>query len=155
LRHTELARILDRTTGRHASWDLSGRNADSWNIPGKSSRVLADIKGPGVITHIWMTQRGNYRNAVLQITWDDAPAPSVLCPLGDFLGLGQANHLGNEMASVAYWYAEQPAAAIAIPPVEKRQRVPKADWKFVISDELRWAGHEVKVDAAVVQEIIG
>ena len=63
MRHTELARILARTTGRHASWDISGRNGDCWNIPAKSSRVLADIKGPGVIAHIWMTQRGNYRNA--------------------------------------------------------------------------------------------
>ena len=63
MRHTGRARILDRTTGRHASWDLSGRNGDVWTIPARSSRVWADLKGPGVITHIWMTQRGNYRNA--------------------------------------------------------------------------------------------
>jgi hypothetical protein len=63
MRHTELARIFDRTTGRHASWDVSGRTGDSWNIPAKSSRVLADIKGPGVITHIGMTQCVNSRNA--------------------------------------------------------------------------------------------
>jgi hypothetical protein len=63
---------------------------------------------------------------------------------------GHGNHLGNEMASVAYWYAEQPAAAIAIPPMAKRQRVPKVDGKWVISDELRWTGHEVKIDPALV-----
>jgi len=65
---------------------------------------------------------------------------------------GHANHLGNEMASVAYWYAEKPAAAIAIPPVKKRRRVPKVDGKFFIPDELRWPSHEVKVDAAVIKD---
>jgi hypothetical protein len=370
----QLAALRRARTGRYSSWDTSGRNGDAWMIPARSSRVLADINGPGVITHIWMTQGGNYRNAVLKITWDDAPAPSVLCPLGDFFGLGHAivnsyqsqlftastggnhamegvagahtgcalncyapmpfrkraviellnesdlghgqyfyidyeqmpedeladlgyfhaefrracpflgwapditvntapvnipnlereawannyviletkgrghylgcnlsvtniqgtwwgegddmiwvdgykwppdlhgtgsedylnqawgmqtnaflrngssihesntggyqtsyvhhlenpvrfekeikvtiehghaNHLGNEMASVAYWYAERPAAAIAIPPVEKRRRVPKVDGKWVISDELRWTGHEVKVDPAAIRK---
>ena len=85
-----LATIRNRTTHRSASWDLSGRNQDAWTIPARSSRVLADIEGPGVITHIWMTQRSNYRNAVLKITWDDATEPSVLTPLGDFFGLGHA-----------------------------------------------------------------
>jgi len=376
----ELARIRTARTGRCSSWDTTGRNVDGWTIPARSSRVLADIQGPGVITHIWMTQCANYRNAVLKITWDDAPAPSVLCPYGDFFGLGHAiinsyqsqlftastasnnfkegapdlpskwamgcalncyapmpfrkravvelvnesaedqpwfyfyvdyeqvaeseltglgyfhaefrracpflgwapditcntppvdkianlgrdawannyviletrgrghylgcnlsvtniqgtwwgegddmiwvdgykwppdlhgtgsedylnqawgmqtnaflrngssihesntggyqtsyvhhlenpvrfekeikvtiehghgNHLGNEMASVAYWYADQPADAIAIPPVAKRQRVPKVDGKWVISDELRWTGHEVKIDPAIVKD---
>jgi hypothetical protein len=374
----ELARILNRKTGRCSSWDVSGRNGDVWNIPARTSRVLADIQGPGVITHIWMTQCCNYRNAVLKITWDDAPAPSVLCPLGDFFGLGHAivnsyqsqlftastngnnlkdgapdlpnqwatgcalncyapmpfrkravvellneseadhsqyfyvdyermpeaelaglgyfhaefrracpflgwgpdisintppvdipnlareawannyviletrgrghylgcnlsvtniqgtwwgegddmiwvdgykwppdlhgtgsedylnqawgmqtnaflrngssihecntggyqtsyvhhlenpvrfekeikvtiehghaNHLCNEMASVAYWYGDKPAAAMALPPVEKRQRVPKVDGKWIIPDDLRWPGQEVKVDPAVVKQ---
>lgn len=85
-----LAIIRNSKTKRVSSWDTSGRNDDSWVIPARSSRVLADIHGPGIITHIWMTQCGNYRNAVLKITWDDAPAPSVLCPLGDLFGLGHA-----------------------------------------------------------------
>ncbi len=378
MKSIELARILNRKTGRYSSWDVSGRNGDAWNIPARSSRVLADIKGPGVITHIWMTQCRNYRNAVLKITWDDAPAPSVLCPLGDFFGLGHAivnsyqsqlftastagnnlkegapdlpnqwatgcalngyapmpfrkravvellnesdadhgqyfyvdyeqmpeaelaglgyfhaefrracpflgwapdicvntppvnipnlareawannyviletkgrghylgcnlsvtniqgtwwgegddmtwvdgykwppdlhgtgsedylnqawgmqtnaflrngssihesntggyqtsyvhhlenpvrfekeikvtiehghaNHLGNEMASVAYWYGDKPAAALALPPVAKRQRVPKVDGKWIIPDDLRWPGQAVKVDPAVVKQ---
>ncbi len=83
-----LAKLRSGKTGRFSSWDTSGRNADAWTIPARSSRVLADIEGPGVITHIWMTQGCNYRECLLKITWDDAPAPSVLCPLGDFFGLG-------------------------------------------------------------------
>lgn len=33
---------------------------------------------------------------------------------------GHANHLTNEMSSVAYWYAEHPSAAIEPPPVAQR-----------------------------------
>jgi hypothetical protein len=33
---------------------------------------------------------------------------------------GHGNHLANEMASVAYWYADRPAAACRVPPVTKR-----------------------------------
>jgi hypothetical protein len=84
----DLACMKQGATKRCSSWDVSGRNADFWSIPAGESRVLADITGPGVITHIWMTQSQNYRNAVLKITWDDAASPSVLCPLGDFFGLG-------------------------------------------------------------------
>jgi len=43
--------------------------------------VLADIKGPGVITHLWMAQPNHYRECLLKITWDDAKYPSVLVPL--------------------------------------------------------------------------
>ena len=84
----DIAIIQNRKTGRFSSWDTSGRNADSWTIPAGESRVLADIKGPGRITHLWMTQGNHYRECLLRITWDDASHPSVLCPLGDFFGLG-------------------------------------------------------------------
>lgn len=84
----EITRIRNRKTGRSSSWDISGRNADSWKIGPGETRVLADIKGPGQITHIWMTQGNHYRECVIRITWDDAKFPSVLCPLGDFFGLG-------------------------------------------------------------------
>jgi len=84
----ELTRIRNARTGRTSSWDRTGRNADRWIIPAGKSRVLADIRGPGRITHIWMTQRDHYRECLLKITWDNARRPSVLCPLGDFFGLG-------------------------------------------------------------------
>ena len=84
----DLPRLRDAKTQRYSSWDKTGRNSDAWIIePGKSA-VLADIQGPGCIRHIWMTQRDHYRQCLLRITWDDAKHPSVLCPLGDFFGLG-------------------------------------------------------------------
>jgi hypothetical protein len=83
-----LTRISNARTRRVSSWDQTGRNSDAWNIPAGKTRVLADVQGPGRITHIWMTQRNHYRECLLRITWDNAARPSVLCPLGDFFGLG-------------------------------------------------------------------
>ena len=80
----------DRKTGRFSSWDTTGKNADAWTIAPGASAVLADIKGPGAITHIWMTQGNHYRECLLKITWDNATRPSVLVPLGDFFGLGHS-----------------------------------------------------------------
>jgi len=86
----DIARIRSGRTGRVSSYDVTGRNGDGWRIPAGESRVLADIAGPGVITHIWMAQAEQYRHCLLKITWDDAPHPSILCPLGDFFGLGHS-----------------------------------------------------------------
>src|SRR5947209_1666083 len=83
-----LSKIRRSTSKRESSYDITGRNDDFWFIPPGKSRVLADLRGPGCITHIWMTQGDHYRECLLKITWDDAPYPSVLCPLGDFFGLG-------------------------------------------------------------------
>ena len=85
---TDIARIKRGRTRRFSSWDTTGRNADAWTIAPGEARVLADIEGPGCITHIWMTQGNHYRECLLRITWDDARSPSVVCPLGDFFCLG-------------------------------------------------------------------
>lgn len=42
-------------SARVSSWDQSGRNQDYWMVPEQESVVLADLTGPGCITHIWMT----------------------------------------------------------------------------------------------------
>jgi len=83
-----LAQIKDAKTGRCSSYDRTGRNGDSWTIEAGETKVLADIRGPGAITHIWMTQGNHYRECLLKITWDNAKSPSVLVPLGDFFCLG-------------------------------------------------------------------
>jgi hypothetical protein len=84
----QLAIIRSGTTGRVSSWDTSGRNQDFWLLDPGESRVLADIDGPGLLTHIWMTQPKHYRECLLKFTWDNAAQPSIVCPLGDFFGLG-------------------------------------------------------------------
>ncbi len=86
--YRDLSRCRKAKTGRCSSWDRTGRNADAWFIDTGETVVLADIKGPGRITHIWMTQGHHYRDVLIKITWDNAKSPSVLVPLGDFFGLG-------------------------------------------------------------------
>ncbi len=100
---SDLTRIRNRKTGRVSSWDTSGRNADRWIVPAKSSIVLADIPGPAQITHIWMTQMNHYRECLIKITYDDAPFPSVLAPLGDFfcLGHGMVNSFQSALFSAS------------------------------------------------------
>jgi len=83
-----LTRIRSARTKRFSSYDVTGRNADAWRIGPGETRVLADIRGPGRITHIWMTQRNHYRECLLRITYDGAKRPSVCVPLGDFFCLG-------------------------------------------------------------------
>ena len=53
---SDLTRIRDARSARSSSWDQSGRNKDNWVVGPGQSVVLADIEGPGCITHIWMTQ---------------------------------------------------------------------------------------------------
>lgn len=51
----------------------------------KSLTTLADIKGPGIIQHIWMTVAPKaYRDCLIRFYWDNEKTPSVEVPLGDF-----------------------------------------------------------------------
>ena len=53
--------------------------------------TLADIEGPGVIQHIWITvDPAAYRDTILRMYWDNEETPSVEVPLGDFFCNGHA-----------------------------------------------------------------
>jgi len=59
------------------------------DLPSRSSTTLAEIEGPGLITHIWMTvQPAAYRDCILRFWWDDEKSPSIEVPLGDFFANG-------------------------------------------------------------------
>jgi len=96
----ELSRLQYGKSGRFSSWDTNGRNADAWRIEPGETKVLADIKGPGAITHIWMTQGRHYRECLLKVTWDNAKEPSILVPLGDFFCLG--HNIVNSFESMLF-----------------------------------------------------
>lgn len=79
-------------------------------LPAGGSLTLADIEGPGVIRHLWITvpdrtDAGPYvlRDLVLRIFWDDAAQPSVEVPLGDFFcnGFGTRALVTSEPVVVA------------------------------------------------------
>ena len=54
--------------------------------------VLADLQGPGIVTHIWVTVADNEygwpRLARLRVYYDGHKTPSVDAALGDFFGVG-------------------------------------------------------------------
>ena len=60
-------------------------------LPAQTTTTLADIKGSGVIQHIWITVKElAYRNCVLRMYWDGEDTPSVEVPLGDLFCCGHS-----------------------------------------------------------------
>jgi hypothetical protein len=43
-------------TGRFSSWDHTGQNDDAFIVMPGETAVLADVEGPGKITHLWFVQ---------------------------------------------------------------------------------------------------
>ncbi len=77
--------------------DLEERsNFDNFRVAPGATHVLMDAKGPGVITHIWLTFLGpekqgwapngsaNHQEMLLRIYWDGSDKPGVEAPVGDF-----------------------------------------------------------------------
>lgn len=55
------------------------------NLQPGATAVLADIDGPGVIQHIWITVLESvHRLMVFRVYYDNAKKPSIEVPLGDF-----------------------------------------------------------------------
>ncbi len=75
-----------------SSFDSTGGNNDRINLHPGEKATIAQIQGPGVITHIWVTidSRDPYflRRIVLRMFWDGEANPSVEVPIGDFFGTG-------------------------------------------------------------------
>jgi len=98
-----LCSVKKAVSKRFSSYDVSGRNHDSWKIDAGKARTLAEIDGPGCITHIWMTQGGRpflYREVLLRVFWDGEKNPSINVPLGDFFCLGHS--LVNSFCSLPF-----------------------------------------------------
>ena len=94
---------------RISTYDRSGGNIDSIRIAPGETRVIADIKGPGIISHIWMTSFGKWgpeddrdfdsltlRKMLIKMYWDNESEPSVCAPVGDFFNLGHARAYNHQ-----------------------------------------------------------
>ncbi|MHC4145197.1 MAG: glycoside hydrolase family 172 protein [Planctomycetota bacterium] len=78
-------------------------NRDNSSVAPGQRKILLDVKGPGVITHIWMTFLGpsphpwarngsaNHQEMLLRMYWDGSERPAVEAPVGDFF----ANSFGK------------------------------------------------------------
>ena len=104
-------------THRISSTDTTGGNGDAAYIKPGETIVLAEIDGPGAITHIWNTinaEKYYSRMLILRFYWDGQETPTVEAPLGDFFGVGHGlNHPFQSFVSNAssegrarncYWF---------------------------------------------------
>ncbi len=99
------ARLRDYKARRSSSWDRTGGNGDAVAVdPGKDA-VILDVKGAGVVTHIWFTINSrdhmHLKNLVLRAWWDGESSPSVEVPIGDFFGLGLGEYFTYQSALLA------------------------------------------------------
>jgi hypothetical protein len=87
-----LSQLRNCRRRRESSYDRTGGNTDSVEVPAGGTHVMADLAGAGVVRHLWITALGRdphiLRKASLRIYWDGAQEPSVDVPLSDFFGCG-------------------------------------------------------------------
>jgi hypothetical protein len=83
-----LAHPKNFSASRVSSFARNGLNLDTIPVPpGGAEVTLAELRGPGAITHIWTTFRAEGRDYILRIYWDGSDHPSVEAPIGDFFGV--------------------------------------------------------------------
>ncbi len=79
-----------RASSSDANW--KDGNADARPIDPGKTLTLAQLEGPGIVTHIWFTIAHDdpfYAGKLtLRMFWDDETHPSVESPVGDFFGIG-------------------------------------------------------------------
>ena len=90
---SDLPRIKTFSAQRVSSGNrFVGSNDDSKRIMPGETYVMADLSGPGVVNHIWLTVADNEfawpRLVRLRVYYDGKKTPSVDVPLGDFFGVG-------------------------------------------------------------------
>ncbi len=86
------------------------RYKDLKSLDACTSMVVADLKGPGVITHIHTTRHQPEklfsRGIVILIYFDGASEPAVCCPLSDFFGdgsNGNSHDFSSNLIECAPW----------------------------------------------------
>ena len=80
-----------RGIGARASRELGvgWKVSPAIELSGGETATLAEIAGPGVIRHIWLTSAPqHWRSIILRMYWDNEDNPSVEAPLGDFFACG-------------------------------------------------------------------
>ncbi len=90
-----LARVQEGMhSKRVSSYDRTGGNNDRFeHIKDGDTRELFNVKGAGMINHIWITiapppERLSRNDIILRMYWDGNAFPSVESPIGPFFGQG-------------------------------------------------------------------
>jgi hypothetical protein len=93
-------------TGAPAARDLGPgwKVSPSIDLAAGATATLADVDGPGIVEHLWLTaDPGSLRNLIFRMYWDTETDPSVEAPLGDFFcnGWGELALFDSAMIVVA------------------------------------------------------
>ncbi len=87
-------------------------NYDNFRVKPGETHVLADLEGPGIVRHVWMTFLGpephpwakegaaSHKDMVLRIFWDGRDEPGVEAPVGDFFASGFGERMTVESLPV-------------------------------------------------------
>lgn len=76
------------SASRVSSFNRKGGPRDNFWIPTSGEEAtLAEIEGPGAITHIWTTTRGKGRDLIIRFYWEGSHHASIEAPIGDFFGV--------------------------------------------------------------------
>ena len=96
------AKLRSYKARRSSSWDRSGGNGDSVPVEAGQTATILDLKGAGVVTHVWFTiasdDQHHLKNLVLRAWWDGESSPSIEAPIGDFFGLGLGEYFTYQSA---------------------------------------------------------
>ena len=79
---SDLYRIADHVSQSHVEYHRV-------DIAQGKEALLADLKGPGKVTYLYITddtQGHFFPGLILKVLWDDESEPSILVPLSDFFG---------------------------------------------------------------------
>ena len=107
--------IVGEGSASHAARDLG----TGWKVnpyvdihPGQT-HTLAEIDGPGVIRHMWLTtDRVHWRSLILRASWDGSDEPAIEVPYGDFFcnAWGVYAHVASQLVAAnphggmnSYW----------------------------------------------------
>lgn len=115
---SDLTRMKQARTRRLASWDQEGRNQDYWLIGPGETVTLADIKGPGCITHIWMTQfcRRTHGPSVIDPTLGQyiAPVNEIHNALGVTWETADPHYYRKVLIRMTWDNADRPAVLVPL-----------------------------------------
>jgi len=105
---TDLYKLKTYTQKHISSTDPTGANDDgNWknSIKPGETRVIGELDGPGIITHMWYTiatgEPYHLKKIVLRAYWDNDELPAIECPIGDFFGLGLGEYFSYESAPLS------------------------------------------------------
>jgi hypothetical protein len=108
----------DARTARVSSWDQRGRNQDNWTIGPGEARVLADLEGPGQITHIWTTQYCRSQLGPGLLNPEDTATTAPVLEIHNALGLNweqpDPDYYRKVLLRITWDGQEQPAVLVPL-----------------------------------------